>query len=119
MHVVMEGVDRRFGPELLVANHRVHDGIKATARRPMCAWIAKRPIDQLLITEAIADHPEAPMLAEDEVGRGRQNLFLRDNRLRRRAKPSLNFRAFVGREKVKAQVVSPRRGAPMIPSPPL
>src|SRR6266498_1265946 len=59
------------------------------------------------------------MLAEYEVGRGRQNVFLRDNRVRRRAKPPLNLGAFVGREDVKTQIVSPRRGAPMIPSPPL
>ena len=85
----------------------------------MAAGVAQGPVDQLRVAQAVADHPDAPVLVEDEVGRGRQDLLLRDDRPGRRAEPALDLGPLLGREGVVGQVVGPRGGAPPVPSPPL
>ena len=116
VHVVMERVDRRFGPELLVPNHRVHDGIEASSRRPMASRIIDCPIDQLMVSEAIADQTDTPMLIENQIGRRGQNVFLGNNRMASGAKPSLDFDAFVTAEDVVGKIIAPRCCSPPIPS---
>ena len=112
----MERVDRRFGPELLVPNHRVHDRIEASSRGPMASRIIDCPIDQLMVSEAIADQTDTPMLIENQIGRRGQNVFLGNNRMASGAKPSLDFDACVTAEDVVGEIIAPRCCSPPIPS---
>src|SRR6185369_17847337 len=67
MDVVVQRIDRRFGPEMLVADHRVHDRIEAAARRSVAARVVESPLDKLPVAEAIANHLDSPMLTENKV----------------------------------------------------
>src|SRR5437879_8357411 len=100
MDIVMKRVDRRFSPEVLVADHGVHNRIEAAARGPMAPWVAKRPLDQLRVTKTVADHADAPMLVENEVGRGRQDVLLGNDCSPRCAQPALDLAALLGRKRI-------------------
>jgi hypothetical protein len=89
--------DGGLGPELLVADHCFHDGIEAAAGRAMTSGVAQRPLDQFRVPKTAANHANAPMFVEDEVGRGREDVFLREDDSPRDAQPTLDFGAFLRR----------------------
>ena len=45
MDIVVERIDRRFGPEMLIADHRIHNRVKAAARGSVPARVVESPLD--------------------------------------------------------------------------